>query len=259
MTSDVVSIQVLDRHPPRGMSPPPLTALDVRVSVVIPTLNEARKPAARVRAAPGRTSTSSSSSTATPWTTRSRSRVRCDPMRASSCRPVAGRGMPSDRVRGLHRRHHRDDRRRRVDGRRGDPAVRRRAVQRGRLREGLAVRAGRGQRRHHPAAACRQPRAQRARSTRSTARATRTSVTATTRSGPGACRTCASTARVRGRDADQHPDREGGARRSTRCRAASASGSTGRATCTRSATARASCARSRASASPRERARSRVS
>ena len=41
MTSDVVSIQVLDRHPPRGMSPPPLTALDVRVSVVIPTLNEA--------------------------------------------------------------------------------------------------------------------------------------------------------------------------------------------------------------------------
>jgi glycosyltransferase involved in cell wall biosynthesis len=41
MTSDVVTLKVLDRHPPRGTSPPPLTALDVRVSVVIPTLNEA--------------------------------------------------------------------------------------------------------------------------------------------------------------------------------------------------------------------------
>jgi glycosyltransferase involved in cell wall biosynthesis len=41
MTSDVVSLNVLHQHPLRGMSPPPLTALDARVSVVIPTLNEA--------------------------------------------------------------------------------------------------------------------------------------------------------------------------------------------------------------------------
>jgi glycosyltransferase involved in cell wall biosynthesis len=41
MTSEVVTLPVSERHLPRAMTVPSLTALDVRVSVVIPTLNEA--------------------------------------------------------------------------------------------------------------------------------------------------------------------------------------------------------------------------
>jgi glycosyltransferase involved in cell wall biosynthesis len=53
-------------------------------------------------------------------------------------------------LRGQHRRHHRDDRRGRLDRPARDPAVRRAAGRRRRLREGLALLARRAQPRHHP-------------------------------------------------------------------------------------------------------------
>jgi glycosyltransferase involved in cell wall biosynthesis len=41
MTTDVVTLRIPERDPARGPSPPPLTTLDVRVSVVVPAMNEA--------------------------------------------------------------------------------------------------------------------------------------------------------------------------------------------------------------------------
>ena len=109
-------------------------------------------------------------------------------------------------------------------------------LQRRRLREGIAVRPGRGELGHHLHAAARQP-GLNTLVNRSTGRATRTSATATTRSGRAACRTCASTATA----SRSRPSSTSGSPRaassSTRCRATSATGSMGEQPATRSATA----------------------
>ena len=64
---------------------------------------------------------------------------------------------PRLRLRRLHRRHHRDDRRRRVDRPRGDPSVRRRAVHRAPTSSRARASHRAAQPRHHPAARARQP------------------------------------------------------------------------------------------------------
>ena len=132
-----------------------------------------------------------------------------------------------------------------------------------RLRQGLALRHGRPQPRHHPAAQARQRRRSTWSSTCCSGPGSPTSATATTPSGAGSCRpwTCptpdlpppsrrqqALGRRVRDRDHDQHPGRGRRHERSARSRSIEhASGSTARATSTRSATASGCCAPSSAS------------
>ena len=165
-------------QPPASPEPWP------KVSVVIPTLNEAAQSAARLRAAAGRTCTRSSSSTATRSTTRSRSPASCGPDVRVVTQTRRGKGnalacgfaaATGDIIVMLD-----------ADGS-ADPAEIPQFVEalarRRRLREGHAVRRRRRQQRHHPAAPARQPRARPASSTCSSAPATPTSATATTPSG----------------------------------------------------------------------------
>ena len=110
-----------------------------------------------------------------------------DPERARQ-----GRRLPH-RLRRRHRQPRRDARRRRLGRPGGDPALRRGAGGRRRLRQGLALPARRRQRRHHQTAPAWATPSSAARPTSCTAPASPTSATATTPSGPAACRSSRST------------------------------------------------------------------
>ena len=156
-----------------------------------------------------------------------------------------------------HRRHHRDVRRRRLDRPRRDPGLRRGAGRRRRLRQGLPLRRRRRQRRHHPAAPRRQRRFLNGSSTCCSAPATPTSATATTPSGPTCSRVLdlpdhdaararrrhALGRRLRDRDRHQLPGRRRRPRRSPRSPASNASASSARPTCAPSPTAPGCCGR----------------
>ena len=243
------------------------------VSVVIPTLNEERNlPHVFAKLPDGITEVILVDGGSVDRTVEVARELRPDVVdRAAD--PYRQGQRPGLRLRRLHRRHHRDDRRRRLDRPGRDPAVRRRSWS-------TAPTSSRARASPTAATATTSPSCASSATTASTwwstscsGPASPTSATATTRSGAASCRssTCRTPAlprpgrrqqalgrRLRDRDDDQHPGRgrrhEGRRGRQRRARA----GSTARATSTPSATASGCCAPSSAStagcaAAPRRR------